>query len=166
MHGPKARKVKRGITEQYYQKMCSATLQPVLNTIKTMRKQNVWVELTNLIVPTWNDTEKDIRPLCKWIVDNVGPDVPLHFSRFWPMHKLKNLPPTPVETLTMAWDIASQEGLKYAYVGNVPGHKGNNTYCPNDNILLVKRRGYQILENNLKDGKCSACKKTIPGIWN
>ncbi len=156
----------KGITEEYYEKMCGAELAPVQNAIVTMRKQNVWVELTNLIIPTWNDSKEDIRQLCRWIVDHVGPDVPLHFSRFWPRHQLKNLPPTPVETLSMAWDIAKEEGIKYAYVGNVPGHKGNSTFCPTDGKLLVKRIGYQILENNIVDGKCKFCKTQIPGIWN
>ncbi len=156
----------KGITEEYYQKMSSAELQPVLDCNITMRKQGVWVELTNLIVPTWNDSEADIRKLCRWVVDALGPDVPLHFSRFWPMHQLKNLPPTPVETLTMAWEIARQEGIHYTYVGNVPGHDGNNTFCPTDGKLLIRRIGYSILENNIVDGKCKFCQTKIPGIWS
>lgn len=156
----------KGITEEYYRNMCSAELAPVQNAIITMRKQNVWVELTNLIVPTWNDSEDDIRRLCRWVVDNVGPDVPLHFSRFWPQHQLKNLPPTPVGTLSAAWDIAKGEGIRYAYVGNVPGHEGNSTFCPTDGKLLIKRIGYQILENNIVNGKCRFCQTQIPGIWS
>jgi len=155
----------KGITEEYYRKMSSATLAPVLKAIKIMRREGVWVELTNLVVPTWNDKQKDIRDLCRWVLDNVGPDVPLHFSRFWPQHQLKNLPPTPPETMTMAWDIAKQEGVHYAYVGNVPGHPGNNTYCPKDNKLLIQRIGYQILQNNVVNGKCGFCQTKIPGIW-
>jgi len=156
----------KGITEEYYRKMCLATLTPVLNTLKIMQQQGIWIEITNLIVPTWNDKEKDLRDLCRWVYDNLGPDVPLHFSRFWPMHKLKNLPPTPIETLELAWDIAKKEGINYTYLGNVPGHDGNNTYCPEDKKLLIKRQGYQILENNLINGKCQYCNKKIPGIWN
>lgn len=155
----------KGITEEYYETMCSASLKPVQEALITMKKQGVWVELTNLVVPTWNDSDKDIRDLCKWIVDTLGPDTPLHFSRFWPMHQLKNLPPTPVETLNRAWEIAKGQGLHYAYVGNVPGHQGNSTFCPKDNKLLVKRIGYRILENNIVDGKCKFCQTTIPGIW-
>jgi len=131
-----------------------------------MKKQGVFVELTNLVVPTLNDSKKDITNLCKWIVKELGPDVPLHFSRFWPTHKLKNLPPTPVDTLTMAWDIAKNEGINFPYVGNVPGHKGNNTYCPNDNKLLIERRGYNILQNHVIDGKCEFCNYKLPGIWS
>jgi len=156
----------KGITNEYYRNVCDATLQPVLDAIVTMKKQGVFVELTNLVVPTLNDSKKDITNLCKWIVKELGPDVPLHFSRFWPTHKLKNLPPTPVDTLTMAWDIAKNEGINFPYVGNVPGHKGNNTYCPNDNKLLIERRGYNILQNHVIDGKCEFCNYKLPGIWS
>lgn len=155
----------KGITDEFYRKMSNATLQPVLDTIITLRQQKVWVELTNLIVPTWNDSEKDIRALCQWIMNHLGPDVPIHFSRFWPMHQLKNLPPTPLETLVLAWEIAQAEGLHYAYVGNVANHPGNNTYCPHDKELLIKRQGYTILENNIIHGKCKTCQTSIAGIW-
>lgn len=155
----------KGITEEYYKNMCSAELQPVLDAIVTMRRQGVWVELTTLVVPTWNDSEEDIRKLCRWVVDTLGPDVPLHFSRFWPMHQLKNLPPTPIPTLTRSWEIARQEGIHHTYVGNVPGHDGNNTFCPVDKKLLVRRVGYNILENNIVDGRCKFCQIKIPGIW-
>lgn len=155
----------KGITNEYYKKIASGTLAPVLNAIKIMKKQGIWIELTNLIVPTWNDNENNIRDLCRWIVDNTGVDTPLHFSRFWPTHQLKNLPPTPVESLTMAREIAYREGLNYVYVGNVSGHAGNNTYCPTDKKIVIKRRGYMILENNIINGKCKFCGTTIPGIW-
>ncbi len=155
----------KGITDDYYRRMSEATLQPVLDAIMIMKQNNVFVELTNLIVPTWNDKEKDIRALCRWVAQNPGKDTPVHFSRFTPMHKLKNLPHTPVETLTMAWEIAQEEGLQFAYVGNVPRHRGNNTYCPQDKKLLIKRIGYIILENNIKNGACPYCQAPIPGIW-
>ena len=155
----------KGITEEYYEKMCSARLEPVLQAIKIMHRQGVWIELTNLVVPTWNDKEKDIGDLCRWIKDNLGPDVPLHFSRFWPMHQLKSLPPTPERTLTRAREIGLEEGLHYVYVGNIPEHEGNNTYCPKDGKLLIHRIGYSILENNITDGKCKFCGTNIPGLW-
>ena len=155
----------KGITEEFYQKMSAATLAPVLNAIKIMIDQGVWVELTNLVVPTWNDKKSDFQKLCDWISENLGPDVPLHFSKFWPQHQLKNLPPTPVETLSIAWDIAKKTGLNHVYVGNVPNHPGNSTYCPNDSRLLIKRQGYTIIENNIIDGKCKFCKTKIAGRW-
>ncbi|MBZ0165897.1 MAG: AmmeMemoRadiSam system radical SAM enzyme [Candidatus Omnitrophica bacterium] len=156
----------KGITEEYYRDMCSAELAPVLKAIKIMREEGVWVELTNLVIPTWNDQEKNIRDLCRWVVDNVGPDVPLHFSRFWPRHQLNNLPPTPHGTLDTARRIALAEGIHYSYVGNIPGHEGNSTYCPVDGKLLIKREGYHILENNIVDGKCRFCQTPVPGIWS
>lgn len=156
----------KGITEEYYRKMCAGTLAPVLRALEIMKKQGVWIEITNLVVPTWNDREEDIRPLCRWILDHLGPDVPLHFSRFWPQHQLKNLPPTPEESLTRAREIALETGIRYSYVGNIPTHEGNHTYCPTDKKILIKRIGYEILENNIIDGKCKFCQTPIPGIWS
>jgi len=156
----------KAITDDIYLNLTTMHLKPVQDTIVTMKKNHVWVELTNLIVPTWNDTDQDFRDLARWIRDYAGRETPLHFSRFWPMHQLLNLPPTPLETVTRAWEIAKAEGLDYVYVGNVPGHPGNNTYCPNDGKLLIQRRGYLILENNIVDGKCKFCGTEIAGIWD
>jgi pyruvate formate lyase activating enzyme len=155
----------KGITEDFYRNMCSATLQPVLDTMVTIKKSGVWLELCNLIVPTWNDSDKDIRDLCRWVHNNLGVDTPIHFSRFWPTHKLLNLPPTPEETLTRAWDIAKAEGLHFPNTGNVPDHPGNNTYCPKDGKLIIARRGYDVVENHILNGKCEYCGTDIPGIW-
>jgi len=155
----------KGFTEDFYQDVCSASLQPVLNTIKTMKQEGVWIELINLIVPTLNDDMGKIKEMCLWIKDNVGPDVPLHFSRFYPMYKLKNLPLTPEETLTQARNVAMETGLNYVYVGNIPSHPGENTYCPSCKKIVIGRIGYYIQENNLSDGKCKFCGYTIPGIW-
>ncbi|MFH1778701.1 MAG: AmmeMemoRadiSam system radical SAM enzyme [Candidatus Omnitrophota bacterium] len=155
----------KGITEKYYRDVCFGTLAPVQRCIKIMRQKGVWVEITNLIVPTLNDKEEDIAKLIDWVLDNVGPEVPLHFSRFWPQYQLKNLPPTPEKTLDMAWQMARAKGVHYTYVGNVPGHEGNNTYCPKDGKLLVRRVGYSVLEYNIVDGKCKFCGHKIPGRW-
>ncbi|MFC1624437.1 AmmeMemoRadiSam system radical SAM enzyme [Candidatus Omnitrophota bacterium] len=155
----------KGITDKYYNTMSKGTLQPVLNAIKTMKKEGVWIELTNLVVPTYNDTGEDFSKLCDWIVENVGGEVPIHFSRFWPMFQLKNLPPTPVEVLTHARNIAMSKGIHYAYVGNVPGHEGNNTYCPMCKNVVIARQGYMVLEYNITGGKCKFCSHVIPGRW-
>jgi pyruvate formate lyase activating enzyme len=155
----------KGITEDFYKNMCDATLQPVLDSMITIKKSGVWLELCNLIVPTWNDSDKDIRELCQWVRNYLGVDTPIHFSRFWPTHKLLNLPPTPEETLTRAWDIAKAEGIHFPNTGNVPDHPGNNTYCPKDGKLLIARRGYDVTENHILDGKCEYCGTGIPGIW-
>ena len=155
----------KGITDKFYANVCKGTLKPVLDTIKTMKKEGVWVELTNLVVPTYNDTTEDFSKLCDWILENVGNEVPLHFSKFSPMFQLKNLPPTPAEVLTHARDIAMSKGIHYAYVGNIPGHEGNNTYCPVCKNIVIVRRGYMVLEYNIVEGKCKFCNHAIPGRW-
>jgi len=156
----------KGITDKFYANVCKGTLKPVLDAIKIMKKEGVWIELTNLVVPTYNDTREDFSKLCDWILENVGNEVPLHFSRFSPMYQLKNLPPTPVEILSRARDIAMSKGIHYAYVGNVPGHEGNNTYCPVCKNIIVKRVGYMILEYNIVGGRCKFCNHAIPGKWS
>jgi len=156
----------KGFNESFYRKMGAfAELAPVLDTIKTVRAEGLWLEITNLIIPGVNDDPKEIKKMCQWIKDNVGEDTPLHFSRFTPMYKLQNLPPTPVSKLEEAYNIARDVGLNYVYVGNVPGHPGENTYCPQCKRIVVGRTGYMVTENNIKDGKCKFCGKTIAGIW-
>jgi pyruvate formate lyase activating enzyme len=155
----------KGITDEFYQKMSSATLAPVQNTIVTMIKNGVWVEITNLIVPSWNDRDEDLRPLCRWVRETLGPDIPLHFSRFYPMHQLKNLPATPEQTLIRARDIALSTGLHYVYIGNVPWVEGETTLCPKDKNVLIRRMGLSVLENNIVNGKCKSCGTPIPGVW-
>ncbi len=157
----------KGFNEEFYQKMGAfAQLEPVLETIKTVKKAGVWLEITNLIIPTLNDDPKEIRSMCEWIKDNVGIDTPIHFSRFMPSFRLQNLPPTPVSKLEEAYGIAKEVGLNYVYIGNVPGHRGENTYCPKCKKIVVGRIGYRITENNIKDGKCKSCGERIAGIWS
>jgi len=155
----------KGITDTYYKNVCKATLKPVLDTIKTMKDSGVWVEIINLVVPTYNDTKDDFSRLCDWIIENVGVETPLHFSRFWPTYQLKNLPPTPVESLSLARNIAMAKGIHYVYIGNVPEHEGNNTYCPICKKLIIGRQGYVISGYNIRDGKCGFCGHPIPGRW-
>jgi pyruvate formate lyase activating enzyme len=156
----------KGFTEEYYQKICGGELQPVLDTLKTMHEQGLWVEITHLIVPTLNDNLELIGQMCDWILDNLGKDVPLHFSRFWPMYKLKNLPPTSVEIITQARKLAMDKGIYYVYVGNVPGHAGNNTYCPKCQQMVIGRIGYMITKYAIIDGKCGKCGFKIAGVWS
>lgn len=167
----------KGFTEEYYQEVIGAGigahLKPVLEALKIIKEEGIHLEITNLIVPTKNDNPKDIRKMCKWIRENLGPEVPLHFSRFWPQYQLRNLPPTPVKTLEMARRIAKEEGLKYVYIGNVPGHEGENTYCPRCNRLLIQRVGFHVLKNNISytftggqaAGRCKFCGEKISGVW-
>ncbi len=156
----------KGFSEDYYQRMCGAQLQPVLDTLITLRQKGIWLEITNLILPGENDNPEDIRKMCQWIFANLGPDVPVHFSRFYPTYQMKNLSPTPIKTLEMARDIALKEGLHYVYIGNVVGHPGENTYCPKCGKAVVKRVGYNVLEIHLSAGTCDYCGQVIAGRWN
>ncbi len=155
----------KGMTDAFYQKMSKATLRPVLDAIVTIKKAGVWLEICNLVVPTWNDSDEDLLSLIRWVKNNCGRETPLHFSRFSPMYQLNNLPPTPLETLTRAWDMAKAEGMSFVYLGNIPEHPANNTYCPHDGKILIARRGYEVTENHIKNGKCEYCQTAIPGIW-
>jgi pyruvate formate lyase activating enzyme len=156
----------KAYSDKFYKEICHGTLQPVLDTLKSLKKTGVWYEVVDLIVPTLNDTEDELKNLARWVVDNLGVDVPLHFSRFYPTYQLKNLPPTPMETLEQARHIAMDEGLHYVYLGNVrPDHEGNNTYCPKCKNLVIQRKGLFVVQNNVVDGKCNKCKNEIPGVW-
>ena len=156
----------KAYNNDFYREVVSGDLEPVLNTLKIIKDEGVWLELVNLVVPGLNDSEDDIRNLCLWIKDNLGEDVPLHFSRFHPTYRLTNLPSTPVATLQKAAGIAKKAGLKYVYIGNVPLHPMENTCCPRCSRVLVKRAGYQVMENNIIEGKCKFCGNKIPGIWS
>jgi pyruvate formate lyase activating enzyme len=116
-------------------------------------------------VPTHNDSERELREMCKWILAELGPDVPVHFTRFHPDYRMMDLPPTPVATLERAWAIAREEGLRYAFVGNVPGHPGNNTTCPGCGEVVIGRKGFFITEQNLRGGRCGHCDTPIAGVW-
>ncbi|MCK4263909.1 MAG: AmmeMemoRadiSam system radical SAM enzyme [Candidatus Aminicenantes bacterium] len=155
----------KAFSQNFYTNYVRGELQPVLEAIKIVATSNVWLEIVYLVIPTLNDSPKEIRKLCKWILREVGPEIPLHFSRFHPMYLMKNLPPTPISTLIKVRDIALEEGIHYVYIGNVPGHMAENTFCPNCKKIVIERRGYQIQKNNLKDGRCKYCNHTIPGVW-
>lgn len=150
---------------KFYKEVVRAELKSVQNYVKIAIEEGVFVELTNLIVPTLNDGEGDIRWLIKWVLDELGPEVPLHFSRFHPMYKLVNLYPTPAETMLMAAGIAEDMGMHYVYVGNMYAEKYENTRCPKCKTIAVKRHGYLQPDVMLKDGRCQKCGHRIPGVW-
>ena len=157
----------KAYSDDFYKNICSATLDPVLKSIKGVKESGTWLEIVNLVIPTLNDADTQVESLSKWLLDNVGDEVPVHFTRFHPTYKLKNLPQTPVSTVERAREIAKAEGIKFAYVGNVPaGHPGGHTYCPGCGQIVVKRVGYTMQGMDLKDGRCSACGRAIPGIWS
>jgi pyruvate formate lyase activating enzyme len=156
----------KGFSPQFYRKYCEAELEPVLNTIRILKRSGVWVEITNLVIPGHNDDAETIQRMCNWIRTNAGPDVPIHFSRFFPMYRMTGIAPTPLETLERAREIGLKSGLHYVYLGNVPGHAGENTYCPKCRKMVIQRRGYGVLEYQLKSGgKCRFCGEKIGGIW-
>ncbi len=155
----------KGFTDDYYKNMTGGTLKPVLETLKYLKERGIHTELVNLIVPGYNDNTDQIRQMCRWIKKELGSGTPLHFSRFHPQYKLKSLPPTPVATLDQARKTALAEGLHFVYIGNVPGHEGEHTYCPKCKKIIIQRIGYQIESLHLKDGACEYCGEAIPGIW-
>jgi pyruvate formate lyase activating enzyme len=155
----------KGFNDNFYKRIVDCRLSDILNTLKILKKHDKLVEIVNLVVPGLNDNIDEIRQMCRWIKREMGADTPLFFTRFMPQYLLTNLPATPVETLERAHDIAKEEGLNYVYVGNVPGHKYENTFCPHCGRVVVGRYGYTVTENNIKDGKCRFCGQKIPGIW-
>ena len=155
----------KGFSEEFYKKVCSATLKPVLESLLTVKKENVWLEIVNLVIPTLNDDPKMIDEMCRWIKENLGVDTPLHFTRFRPDYKLTHLSPTPVSTLESAYEIAKKNGLRYVYIGNVPGHTYNSTYCPSCDRNVISRMHMDVVEMNVVDGKCKFCDAPLQGKW-
>lgn len=155
----------KAFSDDYYRKICSGKLNPVLESLKTIRKNGTWLEIVYLVLPTLNDSPKEIQALCRWLHDELGPGVPIHFSRFFPTYLMRNLPPTPVGTLERLCETARAEGLDFAYVGNVPGHTLESTYCPDCRTPLVHRTGYSARIEKMKKGKCTHCGRSVPGLW-
>jgi pyruvate formate lyase activating enzyme len=155
----------KGFNDNFYRDVCGGTLAPVLESIQTIAASGTHLEIVNLVVPTLNDDLDEMRELCTWLVESVGPNVPLHFSRFHPDYQLRNLPDTPQETLEQVWAIAREQGVRYAYVGNLPGHPGNNTLCHHCGELIIGRQGFWVTEYHISEGKCQFCGTPIPGVW-
>ena len=155
------------IDDAHYRSNCDATLKPVQDALVIMKEEGVWLEITNLVIPTLNDDEASMKTLCQWVVANLGTDVPLHFSRFHPTYRLRNLPPTPEDTLVRARNIALETGIHYCFIGNVWGSEGEHTFCPTCKTRLVERVGYTIRSNRItRDGKCPKCDAAIAGVWS
>lgn len=156
----------KGFDDKFYQKMTvSGRLGPVLETMKIIRESGVWLEIVNLVIPGENDSEEDIKNLIIWVRDNLGPDTPLHFTQFHPDYKLLNTPPTPIETLKKARQMALDLGLKYVYTGNIDDPEGSTTYCPASGEPVITRSGFFVIKNNLDtEGRCSGLEQ-IPGVW-
>jgi pyruvate formate lyase activating enzyme len=156
----------KAFSESYYRDVVGGELKPVLDCLVTLRKLAKWTEIVYLVVPTLNDSDSEFRGLVRWIKTNLGVDVPVHFTQFHPQYLLKNLPLTPVPTLERAKAMADAEGLHYVYIGNVPGHPAQNTYCAKCRHLLVERVGLTTSQMLIRKGSCPFCKQPIPGIWH
>jgi pyruvate formate lyase activating enzyme len=156
----------KAFTESFYKEQCNGELKPVLATLETLRDIGIWFELVVLVIPTLNDSPEEIRQMARWVVEHLGPNVPMHFTRFHPTYRITNLPRTPVSTLERCRQIALESGVHYVYAGNVPLHPGENTACHECGEEVIRRAGYRIVSNHLKDGKCPKCGTVIPGVWS
>jgi pyruvate formate lyase activating enzyme len=153
----------KSFSDKFYREVCGARLEPVLSSLRLMKKLGVWVEVTTLVVPKLNDSPEELRQIAEFIKTELGTETPWHISRFHPDFRMTDRPPTPVETIHAARDIGLDVGLRYVYAGNVPGDVGENTYCHSCNELLIRRYGFSVEENKIKDGKCQHCSAKIDG---
>lgn len=151
--------------KEFYRKICSARLEPVKKTIKLMKELGIWVEVTTLVIPGLNDSDEDLKEIVRFLI-SVDPGIPWHVTQFYPTYKMLDRPRTPIETLRRARRIGLEEGLRFVYEGNVPGEKGESTYCPSCGETLIERFGYTIERMSLKDGACPECGEKIEGLWS
>jgi len=156
----------KAFTEKFYADQCAGRLAPVLETLEVLADIGIHTEVVVLLVPTLNDSAAEIAEMAKWLVRALGPDVPVHFSRFHPTYRMKNLPPTPIETLERARKISMEAGLRYVYLGNIPFHEAESTYCPSCGKTVIHRIGFRVETAGLKDGACASCGAKIPGVWS
>lgn len=155
----------KSFSNEIYKKICGATLQPVLDTLLALKANNIWIEITNLIIPGVNNNPEMIKEMCEWIVINSFQEYPIHFSKFIPLFKLDHLSVTPLNSLEEAYQIAKKSGIKYIYLGNVQGHNTENTYCPNCEKIIISRTGYHIENIHIKNNNCVYCNEPISGVW-
>jgi len=156
----------KAFTDRFYREICGARLKPVLDAIEYTYKQGIWIEITTLIIPGENDSKEELRDIARFIA-SIDKNIPWHVSRFYPMYKMLDRPPTPIEKLKEAYEIGKEEGLNYVYVGNVLDEDRESTYCPSCGFKVIDRTGYvgQYVSNHLVDGKCPKCNTPIAGVW-
>jgi pyruvate formate lyase activating enzyme len=152
----------KSFSNDFYRRICKGKLDPVLRSIEKMKQLGIWVEVTTLLVPGLNDAEEEMEGIARFIA-GLDRKIPWHISRFHPQYKMDHLGGTPMRTMDRAWEIGKKAGLEYVYLGNVMD-KGNHTYCPRCGTLLIKRSGFSITKNSIKDGKCPQCENAIPGV--
>ncbi len=154
----------KSFRDEFYKQQCGARLQPVLDSLKTMVQQGVWVEVTTLVIPGLNDGEEELRQIAAFVAGELGADVPWHISRFHPNYQMFDRPATPVATLHRAREIGQEAGLRYIYEGNVPGAGGEDTVCPQCGQPVIRRFGYRTLEYAIQGGRCAHCSTPIAGV--
>jgi pyruvate formate lyase activating enzyme len=153
----------KSFSDEYYRRVCGARLEPVLDSIKLHKELGIWIEITTLVIPSFNDSEDNFRNIAEFI-RNLDENIPWHVTRFYPAYKLFNWQPTPIEVLEKARKIGLEAGLRYVYQGNIPG-EGENTYCPNCGKVLIERRGYDVTKHVLEDSECPHCGMEVKGVW-
>lgn len=154
----------KSFSDEFYKKICQARLQPVLDNLITIKKADVWLEITTLLLPGLNDNPAELKNLAAFIYKELGDVVPWHISRFYPTYQMAGSQPTPISTLNKAYDIGRQAGLKYVYLGNVPAEEKENTFCPRCQSLIIKRDDYHVTRSD-KTGHCSNCSYRLAGVW-
>lgn len=154
----------KSFSDEFYHRTCGASLQPVLESLRLMKRRGVWVEVTTLLIPGLNDSESELRELVRFVVSDLGAETPWHVSRFHPTYRLMDRPPTPVSTLRRAREIGLEGGLQYVYEGNVPGMGGEDTVCPQCGKVVIGRRGFSVLEHHAHGGICAYCQASIVGV--
>jgi pyruvate formate lyase activating enzyme len=154
----------KGFNKEFYKKVCGAELEGVLDTIKAYKSLGIWIELTTLVIPGYNDKEEELKAIALFIKDNLGVETPWHVSAFYPTYKLTDAPRTPAKTLLRAREIGIEEGLRYVYMGNIPGSDGENTYCWSCKKPVIGRYGFSISDYNIKNGTCTFCGAIIDGV--
>jgi len=157
----------KAFTDDFYWKQAAAHLEPVKDTLRYLvHETSVWTEITTLLIPGLNDSDRELHELSQWIATDLGPDVPLHFSAFHPDYKMADIPRTPPETLRRARAIARAEGVRYVYTGNVHDREGDTTCCPGCKAPVIERDWYEILSSNVDHGRCKSCGTAIPGRFD
>jgi pyruvate formate lyase activating enzyme len=154
----------KAFTEKFYREMCDGKLKPVLDTLLVLKDEGTWFEIVVLLIPTLNDGKEEINRMTRWIVKELGPNVPVHFSRYYPTFMLKNIPPTPPDTLRRAREIAMDNGVKFSYIGNLVSD-AENTYCPSCGKVLIERLQYNVNVTGMNKNRCKYCNEVIPGIF-
>jgi pyruvate formate lyase activating enzyme len=155
----------KSFQEKFYKEVCGARLKPVLETLGLMRQMGIWVEITTLVIPTLNDSDKEFEEITQFIL-SLGSEVPWHISAFYPTYKMLNLPRTPASLLHRARKIGMEAGLRHVYCGNIPGEEGEDTFCPHCGRRVIERIGFQVIKNEVVMGECRHCNTKIEGVWN